>query len=237
MMVLICGLVMPRANFFNPGTDVVWNSQTIQFSTHDEQLLFTGTDRLSLDLYHWQKQTTWNTFPIGTEAVAVVQMLFTIGNASTFLDPFFQAMKSFTKPTTSNPQLQQATVSWPGVYDQFKSLQQQKADSYFTYPGSLTGPPCSETVTYFVFDFEWSISQAQFSTLSTLIGPIQRPVQRAISRVSYYDATALPPTPPSFKDLSHGAVGGIVLAILVGVVALLAIIFGIVSKSGAPVQY
>jgi carbonic anhydrase len=227
-----------QASFFNPGSDVVWNSRSIQFSTHHEQLLFSGIDRLSLDFYHWQKQTTWNTFPIGTEAVAIFQMLFRLGNASTFLDPFFQAMKSFVKPTSPNSAVQRATVSWPGVFNEFKALQQELADSYFTFPGSLTGPPCSEQVQYFLFDFEWTISQSQFDIISTLIGTIQRPVQRAISRVPYFDSTTTPPQPPSFSDLSNGSIGAIILAILVGIVALLAIIFGIISKSSSgPAQY
>jgi len=188
---------------------------------------------MSLDFYHWQDKTTWNTFPMGTEAISNLQMLFSIGNASAFLDPFFQAMKNFKKPNATTPLLQQATLAWPGVYSQFKSLQQAKADSYFTFPGSLTGPPCSEEVQYFIFDFEWSVSQAQFDILKGLIGGIQRPVQRAISRVPYFDALATPPQPFSFSDLSNGSIAAIILSVMVGVVGLLAIVCGIVSKGSS----
>lgn len=40
---------------------------------------------MSLDILHYQSKKTWDTFPVGTEAVAILGMYFKIGNESRFV--------------------------------------------------------------------------------------------------------------------------------------------------------
>lgn len=59
--------------------------------------------------------------------------------------------------------------------------------SYFTYVGSLTTPPCSENVRWFVFDQAIPLSNKQLNTFRTLYADNYRPVQplegRSVRRI------------------------------------------------------
>lgn len=54
--------------------------------------------------------------------------------------------------------------------------------SYWTYTGSLTAPPCTEGVRWFVYQQEVSISRAQFKTFAQLYRVSSRPTQDAHGR-------------------------------------------------------
>lgn len=222
--------------FSNPGNGdgVVFNTKYIRISTHNEQLLFTGLNRLSIDIYHNQiiEPKTWETFPYGTEAYGVISMLFKIGNASNFLEPLINDIQRFRR--TSNT-TQSLVSSWTGLFNEFKALEDQQGNGYYSYQGSITVPPCSETVEWHVWDYEWEISQAQFDVLRTYIGGNQRPVQRQIAKVSYYDPLVGAPIPFDFSKLSNGSIAAIILSIIVIIVALLTLVFGITSKTSAEV--
>lgn len=49
--------------------------------------------------------------------------------------------------------------------------------SFWTYPGSLTTPPCSESVTWFVSTRPITASHAQIDALATALGDTYRPTQ------------------------------------------------------------
>ena len=49
--------------------------------------------------------------------------------------------------------------------------------SYYTYPGSLTTPPCSENVTWIVLQKPAKFSQAQFQSFRRILGNDFRPLQ------------------------------------------------------------
>jgi carbonic anhydrase len=54
---------------------------------------------------------------------------------------------------------------------------------FFTYPGSLTTPPCSETVTWVVLQAPMTISRAQLDDFAALFPENARPVQPLNGRV------------------------------------------------------
>ncbi len=56
------------------------------------------------------------------------------------------------------------------------------AGSYYTYPGSLTTPPCSEIVTWFVLTEQATMSQAQFKSFNNIMGNNFRPLQARNNR-------------------------------------------------------
>ncbi len=55
-------------------------------------------------------------------------------------------------------------------------------DSYYTYSGSLTTPPCSEVVTWVVLKDLVSISKEQHEAFRTILGNNFRPVQEIAAR-------------------------------------------------------
>jgi carbonic anhydrase len=78
------------------------------------------------------------------------------------------------------------------------ALQLSHLESYYYYPGSLTAPPCYETVDWFVFPTPLSISSAQFNAFYDLffennfdtVNITNRPVQDLNGRVvTYVDTT------------------------------------------------
>jgi len=53
---------------------------------------------------------------------------------------------------------------------------------YYTYPGSLTTPPCSETVTWLVLHDVAELSKNQFEAFRTILGNNFRPLQKRNGR-------------------------------------------------------
>jgi carbonic anhydrase len=63
--------------------------------------------------------------------------------------------------------------------------------TYFTYAGSLTTPPCTEGITWFVLKTPIEMSPAQIRAFTSLehLGHTNRPVQRLGARVLLVDST------------------------------------------------
>jgi len=224
-----------QGSFNNPGIGdgEVFSTRQLMFATHNEQLLFTGINRFSLDILHYQTRKTWDTFPIGTDAVSIVSMYFKIGNTSRFLAPVFEALKKYKPGKNIRTNVSKLEITWPGLAEAFSTLQTEESHGYYNFQGSLTMPPCQETVEWFVFDFEWELDQTQFDTLHALIGGNNRPVKRQISKVDFFDPLIGKPEPFSFSKLSNGSIAALILGIILAVVALLTIFFGITSKGSA----
>jgi len=64
--------------------------------------------------------------------------------------------------------------------------------SYYTYPGSLTTPPCTENVTWIVLAQPAYLSQAQFQSFSGVLGDDFRPLQELHGRVVRVTGTSKP---------------------------------------------
>jgi carbonic anhydrase len=58
-------------------------------------------------------------------------------------------------------------------------------DSYYAYSGSLTTPPCTETVTWLVLKTPAEMSQAQFESIWVITGNNFRPTQPRASRAVF----------------------------------------------------
>ena len=56
------------------------------------------------------------------------------------------------------------------------------ASRYYTYPGSLTTPPCTETVTWFVLHEYAQLSSEQFDAFRHILGNNFRPGQKRNGR-------------------------------------------------------
>ena len=121
---------------------------------------------------------------------AVIGMLYRIGRANPFLAKLISA--GLPEQTSSL----QSTVEL-GLQQALTNTSQ-----YFTYPGSLTTPPCSPVVTWLVLK-EWAeLSPEQFEAFRHILGndfrPIQKPngrVVHATARRSPFDVEEVAPTP------------------------------------------
>ena len=108
---------------------------------------------------------------------AVVGMLFRIGHRNAFLGE----LTSAGLPThTGDKVTSEAEVNLAeGLTD---------TAEYYTYSGSLTTPPCTQGVTWFVLKGEAQMSRAQFQTFQNVLGNDFRPLQSVNGRVVHATA-------------------------------------------------
>jgi carbonic anhydrase len=106
------------------------------------------------------------------QKLAVIGVIFKAGKSN----PFLQTMISAGLPqkSTSAP----VTVQRLNVADAFTDTA-----SYYNYPGSLTTPPCSETVNWFVLKRWAEASAEQLEAFRKVLGNDFRPLQTRNGRV------------------------------------------------------
>jgi len=107
-----------------------------------------------------------------TQNLAVIGVLYKIGRANRFLARLLTAglpVKSSSPPVT---------VEKLNIGDAFTDT-----SSYYTYPGSLTTPGCSENVTWFVLKQWAQMSAAQFEAFHGILGNNFRPIQELNGRL------------------------------------------------------
>jgi carbonic anhydrase len=104
--------------------------------------------------------------------IAVVGVLYDLGKSSRFLDRLIEA----GLPAKSGDESHSHNVInlADGLTD---------TGAYYTYAGSLTTPPCSETVTWFVLKHPATMSMAQFKAFDQILGNNFRPLQERNGRV------------------------------------------------------
>jgi len=102
---------------------------------------------------------------------AVIGMLYRIGKPNAFLAKLIDAglpEKTTSTQSTTELGLEQALTS---------------TSQYFTYPGSLTTPPCSPVVTWLVLKQWAELSPEQFEAFRHILGNDFRPIQKQNGRV------------------------------------------------------
>jgi carbonic anhydrase len=107
--------------------------------------------------------------------LAVIAVLLTEGKANAALAPVFDNM----------PAKEGDKKSLPAALDVTDFLPADKG--YYTFNGSLTTPPCSEGVRWFVLKHPVEISKAQHATFQKLYKMNARPVQPLNGRVVEQD--------------------------------------------------
>ena len=103
---------------------------------------------------------------------AVIGVLYKIGRPNRFLEKLIAA--GLPKLTTSAP----VTIDRLGLDEAFTDTSR-----YYTYPGSLTTPPCTETVKWLVLKQWADLSVEQFEAFRTILGNDFRPLQKRNERV------------------------------------------------------
>jgi carbonic anhydrase len=103
---------------------------------------------------------------------AVVGQLFIIGKSNHFV----AELLSHGLPTKSGDEVN-APSQMINVADALTNTSR-----YYTYPGSLTTPPCTETVTWFVLHEYAQLSSEQFDAFRHILGNNFRPQQKRNGR-------------------------------------------------------
>jgi len=108
----------------------------------------------------------------GSDNKAVVGQLFVIGKANRFV----AELLAHGLPTKSGDEVN-VPSQMINVADALT-----KTSRYYTYPGSLTTPPCTETVTWFVLREYAQLSSEQFGAFRHILGNNFRPLQKPNGR-------------------------------------------------------
>ena len=110
--------------------------------------------------------------PVQPTKIAVVGMRYTIGRAN----PFLATLLAHGLPEMAGDRIDAANDInlADGLTD---------SASYYTYPGSLTTPPCSENVMWIVLKTLAEMSSQQFEAFRHILGNDFRPLQERNGRV------------------------------------------------------
>jgi carbonic anhydrase len=101
----------------------------------------------------------------------VIAQLFTLGT----MNPFLAQLLAEGLPARAGDHV--APARQINVAEAFADV-----GHYYTYEGSLTTPPCSETVTWFVLQREAQLSREQAKAFQAVLGSNARPLQRLNQR-------------------------------------------------------
>ena len=119
--------------------------------------------------------------------LAVIGVMLKLGPDDAFLDQFWDSM----------PAEEGKKADWSGGFSILDALPDDR--TFYTYKGSLTTPPCSETVTWLVMKQPMTVSKSQVEKFKAIAhGNTNRPVQPLYGRV-------ISESVPGGLDGGHGA--------------------------------
>jgi carbonic anhydrase len=107
----------------------------------------------------------------------VVGFLFKMGKANKFIDDFLNLIPK--TEDTATP-LESGTVK---VRDVFTGTEQRDVENYYHYRGSLTTPPYTETVEWFVYKDIIEASPEQIAAINVIQGDNARRIQGTFGRI------------------------------------------------------
>jgi carbonic anhydrase len=153
------------------GTTDKWTLAQIHFHAPSEHTVDGKSYPFEMHLVH---------LDTAGKAAVVVAVLIQAGNENVALAPAFRSL----------PPKEGGTVAPAGEHIDAAAL--LPADkSFFTYAGSLTTPPCTEGITWYVMKAPIEMSRAQIAAFTNLehLGHNNRPIQSLGSRVVLLDST------------------------------------------------
>lgn len=169
------GLASLEFKYGNTPVAIINNGHTVQFNVTGENGLKIGDNNYKLLQFHYHTASEHTVdgvhYPMevhfvhkGDEGLAVVGMLFKEGQSNPLLDnylAFFPKQKGEYKVEKTIP---------------LAALVPQNV-SYYHYDGSLTTPPCSEIVDWYVLKKPIEASKQQLEEMAALLHNNYRPVQ------------------------------------------------------------
>jgi carbonic anhydrase len=160
------------------GLNIIDNGHTVQVNPAPGSRLTVGDKTYDLKQFHFhhpgEEHVSGKGFPLEAHFVhqdsdghlAVVAVLFAEGAANPLIDTLWKNI----------PAEKGKAQDVPSTSVQALDLIPAKRD-YFTYPGSLTTPPCTEGVTWYVLKAHPTVSAQQIATFAKLYPKDARPIQ------------------------------------------------------------
>jgi carbonic anhydrase len=170
---------LPPLDFHYKSTalKIIDNGHTIQVDYEPGSFISIGQQQYSLVQFHFhrpsEEELNGRHYDMvahlvhrnGAGKLAVVAVLLTAGRANSLISLLWEHLpKAKETETTANLKIDLADLLPPNL-------------AYYTYRGSLTTPPCSEGVTWFVLRDPTSVSADQIARFSKLYPMNARPVQ------------------------------------------------------------
>jgi carbonic anhydrase len=163
--------------------NIINNGHTIQVNYAPGSSLSVGDKTYLLQQFHFHHPSEEHVNGHGFDMVAhlvhsdreghlaVVAVFLQRGNASAFIEAVWKNI----------PEEQEKAVDVPRVTLNVKDLLPTN-HGYYTFAGSLTTPPCSEGVKWFVLKTQVSLSESQLGQFAKLYPKDARPIQAANGR-------------------------------------------------------
>ena len=156
---------------------IINNGHTIQVNYAPGSTLSVGEKLYTLQQFHFhhpsEEHVNGKEFPLVAHLVhadaeghlVVIAVLFELGNANSLIETLWENIPAVKeKPHDSSISIQ--------AQDLIPSER-----SYFTYAGSLTTPPCSEGVSWYVLNSHTTISPQQLTAFAKIYPMNARPIQ------------------------------------------------------------
>lgn len=157
---------------------VIDNGHTIQVNYAPGSFITVGDQRYELEQFHFhhpsEEKVDGKSYPLVAHLVhknaqgnlAVVAVLLTNGHANRLLESVWRHL-----PAEKGKEIAPAGVT----IDATALLPASRG--YYTFPGSLTTPPCTQGVTWFVFKSPVQVSEDQVASFAQRYPHNARPVQ------------------------------------------------------------
>jgi len=157
---------------------IIDNGHTVQIDYDAGSFITAGEKRYELVLFHFHKPSeeklNGKSYPMVAHLVhkapdgklGVIAVLLSTGNANPLIDTLWKKL----------PKKKETESIVNGVKINVADLL-PKDRGYYTFAGSLTTPPCSENVTWFVLKHPTSVSTDEVARFSRLYPMNARPIQ------------------------------------------------------------
>ena len=149
-----------------------YNFKQMHFHTPSEHLIDGMTFPMEMHIVTSIPATDENDLP----RYLVAGILFKMGQPNKFIDEFLNQIPKDEHATTS---LKSGTVNLSNL---FSGMEQRDTKNYYHYRGSLTTPPYTETVEWFVFKPIIEASPKQIEALNVIQGDNARRIQGTFDR-------------------------------------------------------
>lgn len=171
-----------EANYQSSAAEVINNGHTVQVSLADAGFAKLNQDRYQLVQFHFhtpsEEAIDGKRYPMVAHLVhqnadgqlAVMALLIEAGKASAVLQPIFANL-----PETTGMRYMIQTMN---INDLLPDL-----SKYYVFNGSLTTPPCSEGVAWYVVQKAISLSAGQIQNFKKIFKQNARPIQPLNGRV------------------------------------------------------
>lgn len=158
--------------------NIIDNGHTIQVNYGGRSTLTVGDKTYTLKQFHFhhpsEEHVNGKGFPLVAHLVhadsdgnlAVIAVLFQQGNSNPLIENLWRSI-----PTEKGK-----AMDIPAISVQVKDLLPKNLD-YFTYTGSLTTPPCSEGVTWYVLTSHVTVSPKQVAAFGKIYPMNARSIQ------------------------------------------------------------